>query len=82
MRDFEFSQALWAVVKNDGTFAGRPCVSWEEARELASQHDGAQIYAMCLDPEGDVDIYDDDYEPYYNEDMGFDPYMGCYTDDC
>lgn len=21
-------------------------------------------------------------EPYFNEDMGFDPYMGCYTDDC
>lgn len=25
---------------------------------------------------------DPDPEPYYNEDMGFDPYMGCYTDDC
>ena len=21
-------------------------------------------------------------EAYYNEDMGFDPYMGCYTEDC
>jgi len=21
-------------------------------------------------------------EPDYNEDCGFDPYMGCYTDDC
>ena len=21
-------------------------------------------------------------EPYFNEDMGFDPYSGCYTDDC
>lgn len=24
----------------------------------------------------------DDVEEYYNEDMGFDPYLGCYTDDC
>lgn len=26
----------------------------------------------------------DDYDPDwgYNEDMGFDPYMGCYSDDC
>ena len=24
----------------------------------------------------------DDVEEYYNEDMGFDPYMGCYTYDC
>ena len=24
--------------------------------------------------------YDCDWD--YNEDMGYDPYMGCYTDDC
>jgi hypothetical protein len=25
---------------------------------------------------------DDDPDWGYNEDMGFDPYLGCYTDDC
>ena len=25
---------------------------------------------------------DYDYDWGYNEDMGFDPYLGCYTDDC
>jgi len=25
---------------------------------------------------------DDDYFDDYNSDMGFDPYMGCYTYDC
>ena len=30
--------------------------------------------------ESDEDDYDPDWG--YNEDMGFDPYMGCYTDDC
>lgn len=30
---------------------------------------------------GDGD--DDDYADWdYNEDMGFDPYLGCFTDDC
>ena len=28
----------------------------------------------------DEDDYDCDWG--YNEDMGFDPYMGCYSDDC
>ena len=32
MRDFEWTDALWFVVKDDGTYAGRPCLSWEEAR--------------------------------------------------
>jgi hypothetical protein len=32
---------------------------------------------------GDGDDEDDyDLDWGYNEDMGFDPYMGCYTDDC
>ena len=33
----------------------------------------------------DDDDDDDDYDPEdwgYNEDMGYDPYLGCYTDDC
>ena len=46
MRDFEWDDCLWAVVKEDGTFAGVPCLSREEAKELAIQHEGSHIYAM------------------------------------
>lgn len=31
---------------------------------------------------GDYDDPDDFYEDWDNLDMGFDPYMGCYSDDC
>ena len=33
---------------------------------------------------GDYDDYpeDDYYEDWDNLEMGFDPYMGCYSDDC
>ena len=45
-----------------------------------------EVYAECETEEDDYDDYDD-WEGYgedwnYNEDMGFDPYCGCYTDDC
>ena len=46
MRDFEWNKELWAVVKADGTFAGRPCLTSEEAWELSIQHEGSQIYLM------------------------------------
>lgn len=29
-----------------------------------------------------IESDEDDYEPSYNEDEGFDPYEGCYTWDC
>lgn len=51
---------------------------WETAaREYMREHD----------PDYCADDYDcpDEYhyeEPYEDYDMGFDPYMGCYTDDC
>ena len=32
---------------------------------------------------GPTEVEDyDDYDWGYNEDMGYDPYQGCYTDDC
>ncbi len=38
-----------------------------------------ELIAECV-PEKSSD---DDYGDWdFNEDMGFDPYMGCYTDDC
>lgn len=92
MRDFDWKHPLWAVIKDDGTFAGVPCLSYEEARDLASGHPGSRIFAMGLDPDGtsatweygedaDRDPFSDDY---YEEDIevGFDPYMGSYSYDC
>lgn len=34
-----------------------------------------------IESSDDWDDYDEDYEPDYDE-CGFDPYMGCYSDDC
>ena len=48
MRDFDWTDALFAVVKNDGSFAGIPCLSLDEAKELAINHDGSQIYRLVL----------------------------------
>ena len=55
MRDFEWTQPLWCVVKNDGHFAGIPCVSWEEACELANQHEGSCIFKMQNDNYGEIE---------------------------
>lgn len=51
MRDFAWRDNLWCVVKDDGTFAGVPCRSWEEARELQSQHENSYIYELLPDNE-------------------------------
>lgn len=50
MRDFDWTDALFAVVKDDGSFAGIPCLSLDEAKELASNHEGSQIYRLVLTP--------------------------------
>lgn len=91
MRDYEYNCELWAVVNPDGTFAGVPCTSWEEARELANAREGRWIYAMCPDPNGEVILEDDQsleddalsFDDYYNDnEMGFNPYLGCFDYDC
>lgn len=38
-----------------------------------------EVYAEC---EAEEEEFDDDCDWGYNEDMGYDPYLGCYTDDC
>lgn len=78
MRDFDWYDELYCVVKEDGTFAGVPCRSIEEAIELSGQHEGSMIYEMKLDNESLWDY--DDYN--CDDDVGYDPYMGCYTDEC
>lgn len=78
MRDFDWHDELYCVVKEDGTFAGVPCRSTEEAIELSGQHEGSMIYEMKLDNES---LWE--YEDYNcDDDTGYDPYMGCFTDDC
>ena len=47
-RDFQFTDDLWCVINDDGTFAGRPCLTEDEARELSYQREGRQIYKMIL----------------------------------
>jgi hypothetical protein len=46
MKDFDWNDKLWCVVKADGNFAGVPCLSADEARELSCQHEGSCIYSM------------------------------------
>jgi hypothetical protein len=43
----------------------------------------AEIVAECR-PDDELDFDNPNYDPDwgYNDDMGFDPYLGCYTDDC
>lgn len=49
-RDFDWNQSdLYAVVKPDGTFAGRPCLSYDEAREMAAQEDDRHIYKLTFE---------------------------------
>lgn len=78
MRDFDWLDELYCVVKNDGTFAGAPCRSIEEAIELSGQHEGSKIFEMKLDNESLWEYEDFDCD----NDTGYDPYMGCFTDEC
>lgn len=80
MRDFDWFDELYAVVKEDGSFAGVPCTSLEEARELSTQHEGSKIFLMQYDNENFCDY--DDEPANIDDDFGFDPYMGEYTYDC
>lgn len=77
MKNCDWTDVRWAVVKADGTFAGVPCASYEEARDLAAQHEGAKIFFLAYEPD------EDDAEPEdIDSDEGFDPYAGCFTYDC
>lgn len=61
----------YAVINPDGTFAGVPCLSYEEARELAyaSGVEGRKIYKLELEDE-DCDPATIEFEPgrtYWDE---------------
>ena len=47
-RDFDWNDDLYAVIKNDGTYAGVPCRSYAEASQLA-YHPGSKIFKLVLE---------------------------------
>ena len=51
MKDFNWTDVRWAVVKKDGTFADMPCASYREAHNLAAQHEGAKIFFLAYEPD-------------------------------
>ena len=86
-KDFSLKDLLCAVIKADGTYAGAPCLSWEEAIELSNQYEGSKIFFLEYDGSQDEDDNElsviDDVEPFdIDDDYGFDPYLGEYTYDC
>ena len=63
---------------NDATMFRAECVDYVHA----INSDTGELIAECV-PDSKVSNENDyDLDWGYNEDMGFDPYMGCYTDDC
>lgn len=60
-RDFDWCDNLWAVIKEDGTFAGIPCTSYEEARELANQHENSHVFDLIVNYDDDSKRYPEDY---------------------
>jgi len=46
--DYSDGNKFFAVVKEDGSFAGVPCYSFEEAVDLSNQHEGSHIFEMKL----------------------------------
>lgn len=77
MNDYVYDGELWAVINPDGTFAGVPCHSWEEARELANAREGRVIWGLVPDPNGEAILEDDQtleddalsFDDFYNVDM-------------
>lgn len=44
MEELKSRDMIWIVINPDSTYAGVPCLSWEEARELAAQKEGRRIF--------------------------------------
>ena len=62
------------IFGNDTLFNGE----WVNCVHVINSDTG-ELIAEC---EPDLPPIDDDCDWDFNEDMGYDPYMGCYTDDC
>lgn len=39
---------VWVVLNADGSYVGRPCPTWEEARELLDEDDSRYAYILDL----------------------------------
>ena len=86
----------YSVSINVGCGAWMPCALFSEDVPKDAMIDFVDsLWANLDEPEdirltdmdtGEViynrDSQDDDLDWGFNEDMGYDPYMGCYTDDC
>lgn len=46
MEDLKELDMIWVVINSNGTYAGKPCISWEEAQELAAQCKGRRIFIL------------------------------------
>lgn len=82
-RDFEWDDTLWAVVKDDGRFAGIPCITDTEAREVAYQHEGSHIYKMTLEDSLDESLNEelfDEIDMSKLLDQGYRVDMSVYND--
>ena len=53
-----------------------------EIREERNERRRAAWLRMFVEPQEKEEEGDDYEEEPYDLDMGFDPFMGCYTDDC
>ena len=46
MIDWNDNNEIYCVVNPDGTYTGRPCITYDEARELLVQKEGRRAYTM------------------------------------
>ena len=44
MEELKTKNMIWIVINLDGTYAGVPCITWEEARELVAQKEGRRVF--------------------------------------
>lgn len=54
------NQIIWIVLNENGSYAGMPCYSWEEAEELLAQDTNRTAYILNL-PESNVTHSDNGY---------------------
>ena len=62
----DFVDSLWANTPDYRTLRWIDCIDMETGEIIHARNDWDEP----------------DFDWGFNEDMGFDPYMGCYTDDC
>lgn len=74
---FVNAEDYWSWQEGELVQNAFPYLSADEREALISG-----ICPTCWDEMLSSEEEEEDYEPGYNLDEGFDPYMGCYTWDC